>query len=45
MLAGGGVKRGVVVGATDELGYRVTDTEVQVHDLPATMLDLLGVDH
>jgi hypothetical protein len=45
LLAGGGVKRGVVVGATDELGYRVTDTPIHVHDLQATMLYLLGVDH
>ncbi|HZN37804.1 MAG TPA: DUF1501 domain-containing protein [Planctomycetota bacterium] len=45
LLAGGGVKRGVVIGATDELGYRVTDTPIHVHDLQATMLYLLGVDH
>jgi hypothetical protein len=45
LLAGGGVKRGAVVGATDELGYKVTDTPIHVHDLQATMLYLLGVDH
>ncbi|MEO6596549.1 MAG: DUF1501 domain-containing protein [Planctomycetota bacterium] len=45
LLAGGGVKRGAVVGATDELGYRVTETPIHVHDLQATMLYLLGVDH
>ena len=45
LLAGGGVKRGVVIGATDELGYKVTDMPIHVHDLQATMLYLLGVDH
>jgi len=43
-LAGGGVKAGAVVGATDELGYHVTDTPVDVHDLQATILHLLGLD-
>lgn len=45
LLAGGGTKRGAVVGATDELGYRVTDTPIHVHDLQATLLYLLGLDH
>jgi arylsulfatase A-like enzyme len=45
LLAGGGIKRGAVVGATDELGYKVTDTPIHVHDLQATILHLLGVDH
>ncbi|MBL8754534.1 MAG: DUF1501 domain-containing protein [Planctomycetes bacterium] len=45
LLAGGGTKRGAVVGATDELGYRVTESPIHVHDLQATMLHLLGVDH
>jgi len=45
LLAGGGVKQGAVVGATDELGYRVTDTPIDVHDLQATILHLLGLDH
>ena len=44
-LAGGGVKRGFTYGATDELGYRATDNVVNVHDLHATMLALMGVDH
>lgn len=44
-LAGAGVKAGTTVGATDELGYHVTDTPVSVHDLQATMLHLLGIDH
>jgi hypothetical protein len=45
LLAGAGVKRGAVVGATDELGYRITDTEIHVHDLQATLLWLCGIDH
>ena len=44
-LAGGGVKGGVTYGATDELGYRAVDNVVSVHDLHATMLALLGIDH
>jgi len=44
-LAGGGVKRGFTYGATDELGYRATENVVNVHDLHATMLALMGVDH
>ncbi|HUG90886.1 MAG TPA: DUF1501 domain-containing protein [Planctomycetaceae bacterium] len=44
-LAGGGIKRGVSHGATDELGYAAVENEVNVHDLHATMLDLLGIDH
>ena len=34
-----------MVGATDELGYRITDDPVHVHDLQATILYLLGIDH
>ncbi len=45
LLAGAGVPRGKVVGATDDLGYQVTDTPIHVHDLQATLLHLLGVDH
>jgi Protein of unknown function (DUF1501) len=44
-LAGGGVKGGVTHGATDELGYHAVEDIVSVHDLHATMLHLLGVDH
>ena len=44
-LAGGGVKAGVTLGATDELGYRPVEDPVSVHDLHATMLHLLGIDH
>jgi uncharacterized protein (DUF1501 family) len=44
-LAGGGVKGGVALGKTDELGYHVAEDPVEVHDLHATMLHLLGLDH
>jgi len=44
-LAGGGVKGGTVYGATDEFGFRATENPVHVHDLHATMLHLLGLDH
>ena len=44
-LAGGGVKGGAVVGNTDEFGFAAQDNKVHVHDLHATMLQLLGFDH
>ena len=44
-MAGGGVKAGVVYGETDEWGYKAIRDKVEVHDLHATMLHLLGVDH
>jgi hypothetical protein len=44
-LAGGGAKGGTVVGATDEFGFKAQDNIVQVHDLHATILHLLGFDH
>ncbi len=44
-LAGGGVKGGVSHGATDEWGYKAVENRVEVHDLHATMLHLLGLDH
>ena len=44
-LAGGGVKGGTVYGATDGFGFRAMETPVHVHDLPATILHLLGLDH
>ena len=44
-LAGGGVKGGFAYGATDEYGYKAIENKVHVHDLHATMLHLLGVDH
>jgi hypothetical protein len=44
-LAGGGVKGGQVVGATDEFGFAAVDNKVHVHDLHATILYLMGFDH
>lgn len=44
-LAGAGVKRGLVYGATDELGYAAVDKVCTVHDLHATMLNQLGINH
>ena len=44
-LAGGGIKRGFVYGATDEIGYRAVENPVSVHDFHATILHLLGLDH
>src|SRR5262249_53773831 len=44
-LAGGGVKRGHVHGRTDEIGYNVVEGQVHVHDLQATILHLLGLEH
>jgi hypothetical protein len=44
-MTGGGVKRGYAHGATDELGYNVAEKPVDVHDLQATILHLMGVDH
>ena len=44
-LAGGGVKGGSVYGATDEFGYRAAENPVEIHDLHATMLHLMGIDH
>jgi len=44
-LAGGGIKAGMSYGATDELGYNAVENPVHVHDLHATMLHLLGIEH
>ena len=44
-LAGGGVKKGLAYGATDEFGFAAAEKKVHVHDLHATMLHLLGFDH
>jgi hypothetical protein len=44
-FAGGGMKPGVTVGATDDFCYNVTETPVHVHDVQATILNCLGVDH
>lgn len=44
-MAGAGIKGGTVYGQTDEYGYRVVENPVTIHDLHATMLHLLGMDH
>ena len=44
-MAGGGVKPGIVHGATDDFGYNITENPVHVHDLHATILHLMGIDH
>jgi hypothetical protein len=44
-VAGGGIRRGAVYGATDEFGFAAAENKVHVHDLHATLLRLLGFDH
>jgi arylsulfatase A-like enzyme len=44
-MAGAGVKPGMTYGSTDEFGYSVIDNPVHVHDMQATILHLLGIDH
>jgi hypothetical protein len=44
-LAGGGIKGGTIYGATDDYGYHAIENKVEIHDLHATMLHLLGMDH
>jgi len=44
-LAGGGTKPGITYGKTDDMGFNVIDEAVHVHDLNATVLHLLGVNH
>ncbi len=44
-MAGGGVKGGTIYGATDDYGYYAVENKVNIHDLHATMLHLLGMDH
>ncbi|MBX7074632.1 MAG: DUF1501 domain-containing protein [Pirellulales bacterium] len=44
-LAGGGVKGGLVYGETDDFSYNITDKPVHIHDLNATIMHLLGIDH
>ncbi len=44
-MAGGGVKRGATVGKTDDFSYKIVETPVHVHDLQATILHCLGIDH
>ncbi len=44
-LAGGGVQGGQIYGATDEYGWFAVENKVHVHDLHATILHLMGIDH
>ncbi len=44
-MAGGGVKPGISYGATDDLGYHAVEDRMHVHDLQATILHLMGLDH
>jgi hypothetical protein len=44
-VAGGGIKPGAIVGKTDDIGYNVAEDPVSVHDLHATILHLMGIDH
>lgn len=44
-MAGGGIKGGTIYGATDEFGYKVVENKAEIHDLHATMLHLMGMDH
>ena len=45
LLAGGGVKGGTTYGATDDFGFKAVENRCHVHDLQATVLHLLGIDH
>jgi hypothetical protein len=44
-MAGGGIKPGITIGATDELGYNAVEDVIEAHDIHATMLHQLGIDH
>jgi hypothetical protein len=44
-MAGGGIKGGMTHGATDEFGFRAVENRTHPHDLHATMLHLMGIDH
>jgi hypothetical protein len=44
-MAGGGIKGGTIYGATDEFGYKAVENKAEMHDLHATMLHLMGIDH
>jgi hypothetical protein len=44
-MAGGGIKGGTIFGATDDYGYHAIENKVEIYDLHATMLHLLGIDH
>jgi uncharacterized protein DUF1501 len=44
-LAGGGLKRGIAYGKSDDIGWKVAENAVSPHDFHATILHLLGIDH
>jgi hypothetical protein len=44
-MAGGGIRGGTCIGETDEFGYNLASPPVEVHDLHATLLHCLGIDH
>ena len=44
-MAGGGFKGGIAYGATDDFGFKATEKRMHVHDLHATILNQLGIDH
>jgi hypothetical protein len=44
-MAGGGIKPGVVYGETDDYGYNIIKNPIHIHDLHATLLHCLGIDH
>jgi hypothetical protein len=44
-MAGGGIKPGQTIGATDDIGFNIVQDPVHVHDIQATILQLLGFDH
>ena len=44
-MAGGGIRGGTIYGATDEFGYKVVENKAEMHDLHATMLHLMGINH
>lgn len=44
-MAGGGIKGGTIYGATDEFGFKAVENPVSAHDLDATILHLMGIDH
>ncbi|HKF57834.1 MAG TPA: DUF1501 domain-containing protein, partial [Blastocatellia bacterium] len=44
-MAGGGIKPGITLGQTDDLGYNIVEDPVSVHDIQATILHQMGIDH
>ena len=44
-MAGGGIKPGIQIGKTDEFGFHITEDPIHVHDIQATIMHCLGLDH